>query len=36
MNNLFKEKPHSGIDLRSQMDYQLPRINTVTFGEKTP
>ena len=34
MKVLFKEK-HSGINLRSQMNYHIPKINTVAFGENS-
>ena len=35
MGSLFKKKSHVNMNLRSQKDYQLPRINTVSFGENS-
>ena len=33
MNNLFEDKYYTGPNLRSQTEYQLPKINSVLYGE---
>ena len=35
MNDLFEDKDYSGPKLRSQTDYQLPKIESVTYGENS-
>ena len=35
MNDLFEDKAYSGPNLRSQTDYQLPKIESVTYGENS-
>ena len=35
MNNLCEDKSYSGPYLRSQTDYQLPKINSVSYGENS-
>ena len=35
MNNLFEDKDYTGPNLRSQTEYQLPKINSVLYGENS-
>ena len=35
MNHLFEDKDYTGPNLRSQTEYQLPKINSVLYGENS-
>ena len=35
MKNLFENINYEGPSLRSQLDYQVPQINTVNYGENS-
>ena len=35
MDGLFTQKGHLDMNVRSRTDFQLPRINTVSFGENS-
>ena len=35
MNSVFQNRDYNGPHLRSQNDYQMPKINTVAFGENS-
>ena len=35
MNSVFQNRDYNGPHLRSQTDYQMPKINTVAFGENS-